>query len=170
MDTLLVNGYVRQIEKLLKRYQIIPLDIYKICFDLSRLTGYRWKINIHELNDHKSVIKVEDTERYNYFKWSLDEAGIAFAKDIQLPKSIKSKLSHSIKCNNVIFRCGGSNNHHQTSNYCAGLIIDSHKFHKPNNDINIITAHNPELPKLKTEMSVCALFSKFNQGIIYYTQ
>ena len=33
MDPSLVHGYIRRIEKLLDKKQIIPMDIFHICFD-----------------------------------------------------------------------------------------------------------------------------------------
>ena len=180
MDALLVHGFVREIEKLLKNDKIIPLDIYHICFDyyftttiifylhgvrggdtmkperdiacaLNMDSDKRWKIDIHKLEDFESKITVKDAEDHESHIWSMDETGIAFTRNLELPKSIKSKISDlDIKFNNVIFRCGGKNNNYSSSDYCAALIFNSHEFQKPDNDK--IIAYNWELPTLPRKM------------------
>ena len=119
MDTLLVHGFVREIEKMLKFEQIIPFDIYHICFDFYFVTKFifylsllptdteimtaanldtkqSWKISIKELNDNKAEINA-DTIKEDGKKWEIESSGIAFTRNLELPKQIKTKISNMVE-------------------------------------------------------------------------
>ena len=183
MDTLLVHGFIRRIEKLLENDKIIPSDIYHICFDfyfttaivfyLSVLRGSetadqnvdkdlmcavnmdnkkRWKINMHELNDHKSIITLKDVEKHTFDKWSLDYTAIEFTRNLELPQSVKSKIpDKNIKFNNIVFRCCGENVGGNVTDYCAASIFNSREFQKASNDN--ITSYTWDLPRFTDKSS-----------------
>ena len=193
MDALLVHGFIRQIEKLLQNDKIIPLDIYHICFDfyfataivfylsgLAALGGEvdtdkdlmcavnmenkkRWKINMHELDDHKSSITMTKCTKEDYCKWSMDGASVSFTRNLELPQFVINQLpDKDMAFNNIVFRCGGGNGHGVTTDYCGALIFKSQEFQKPSNDT--ITAYNWELPKFAAKTSYFySLYSPLTQ-------
>eukprot|EP01084_Bolivina_argentea_P291591 501149_1 len=121
MDRLLVDGYVRNIEKILIN-KIIPIEIYHICFDFyfsSKFMFYLASIHYYnELNESKientlSIANIDTKKQWtgNVFKisnpkinildndennndWTVDSGGICFARNIKIPNIITSKLSH----------------------------------------------------------------------------
>ena len=177
MDTLLVHGYVREIESALDNERIIPLDIYHICFDfyfttkiifyLSALRDIesaasseidllcaadfdnkqKWKISIQELNKEKSLITLKDAEKGD--KWALDGAGISFTRNINLPTVIENQISNShIKFNNVVFRCGGASNDNITGRTAYCAALIFNSHEFHKSNNGPITAHNWKLPEL----------------------
>ena len=121
----------------------------------------KWRISMHELNDHKSIISIKDAgEEGDYFQWSIQSAGIAFTRNLALPPSIINKTpDKNMKFNNIVFRCGGNNYLGSSTDYCGALLFDSQQFQKASNDM--IHAYNWELPEL-LENSFYATFPVFS--------
>ena len=177
MENDLVNGYIKEIEKLLENDKIIPMDIYRICFDFyftTKLIFYLAGLSSSsedEVDDSMDIMSAANLETKQFWeieiqdldsdktpitiknavkgkKWVMDYAGITFTRNLRLPSLIKNKIDDSeLKFNNVIFRCGGEPPDAVYTDYCAALIFDSHRFSRKKADSATI-AYNWKLPDL----------------------
>ena len=192
MERVLVDGYVRHIEKGLND-QIVPVDIYYICFEyyytsqfifylassnkenivsiLNMDNNKHWNCDILQLSDFKTKItgKLNEEEEDDY-KWSVESAGIAFARNIKIPQSIHKQLanvfSKRMKYNNILFQCGGILNSwtDEANVDCNAFIINSHDFKNGNDEI---IGYNWNIPNFDKPVAYNYALYSYKQNALF---
>ena len=166
IERTVVDGYVRGIGKYLMRNTIIPMDIYHICFDFYFTSKFVFYLSLTTV-DHEPVMNVFNNKTKQAWncklrqlsntnkeitesQWSIESAGITFARNIPLPHKVSSTLrdkfvkNRALQFNNVIFKCGGVS-YKKVQNNCGALIVNSHDYQQTN--MNVFMWDLPKLPQ-----------------------